>query len=799
MRIPLNWLKEFVEINCSPEELAEKLTMTGLEVEEILEPYNYLKKVIIGKVESVSPHPQAKKLSLCSVSTGNATYNVVCGAPNVKKGIKAPLAIPGCLLPSGQEVKAIKIRGIISEGMLCSQKELGVGEDHSGIWILPDDFPLGINLAKALLLDDTVFEIAITPNRGDCLSILGIAREIAAILRLKLNYPQYEIKETGISIDKEFKVTIENPEHCFRYVARLIRNVKIKPSPLWMQARLLLAGLRPINNIVDITNYVMLEYGQPLHAFDAKKINEKHIIVRLAKPNEKLITLDGKEQMLKETDLLICDKNGPIALAGIMGGMNSEISSETTDVLLESAYFHPITIRRTAKRLNIITESSYRFEREVDPEGTYLAAQRAAYFMQELAEGNVAKGTIDVYPSPKYPPVVNIRISKVKEVLGAKISKKEIMEILKALKVNIKDKGEILEVMPPSYRHDLEREIDFIEEIARLYGYEKIPSTMPILSLEARPIPLYQRWREKIKDILCGLGWHEIITYAFIDPKVFDKLRLPNDSYLRKTIKLLNPLTSDRAVMRTTLLPGLLEACDINQRQRIYHFRLFELGKVFFDIGKDLPKESYHLGGILSGYHFDPSWHFRLESADFYDLKGAVESLIEAIGLKNVRFEPADLPYLHPANATWINSNNEKIGYLGEIHPEVKEAWDLKRTAFIFELDLEKVFQLIEREKQFKPLPKYPSSERDVSLVVPEDFSAQKINDFVLNLKIPEIEDIFLIDVYQGPPLEKEKKSLTFRLIYRAFDHTLTDEEVDKLHNNIVQSIIKQFKINVRQ
>jgi len=801
MRVPLNWLREFVDITCSASELAEMLTMAGLEVEEVEQPFSYLKKVIVVRIDTIKPHPHADKLKICVVTTGERTYEIVCGAPNLQEGALAPLALPGCELSSGIVVKEAEIRGIKSPGMLCSQKELGLGEDHSGIWLLTEDFNLGETLARALHLDDTVLDIAITPNRGDCLSVLGVAREVAAITRQKIHYPTFTVEEAGEPIFSHFRVTIKQREHCYRYIARLIRGIKIQPSPWWLQAKLLLAGLRPINNIVDITNYVMLEYGQPLHAFDAAKIAEGHIIVRLGHPGEKLITLDGKERFLQDTDLLICDANGPIALAGVMGGLNSEITPETKDVLLESAYFNPTTIRRTAKRLNVSTESSYRFEREVDPEGTFKAAQRACFFIQTLAEGTVAPGIIDEYPKPQHPVAIFVRVPRVQQVLGMAIEKEQIVDILQSLQIEVKEVEDKLEVTPPSFRHDLTREVDFIEEIARLCGYEKIPASAPLLPLQAKALSFHQIWRTRIKDILSGLGWHEIITYAFIDPKSFDKLNLPPEHSLRQVIKLLNPLTADRAVMRSTLVPGLLEACSYNHHQRIYHLRIFELGKVFKQIPDAvLPKESYKLGGILSGYHFDFSWHFHTEQADFYDIKGVVEALLQALGINDISYVyQNDIPYLNPANSAYIIKKDECLGYLGEIHSEVKEAWDLKRSAFLFELDLETVFNLIPKQKQFRPLPKFPSTERDVALVAPEEFAAQVVKDFVTALEVPYLENIEVIDVYQGAPIETGKKSLTYRLTYRAPDRTLTDVEVDKLHKDIVEKILKHFKIEVRQ
>ncbi len=800
MRVPIRWLKDFVDFSYSVQELAERLTMVGLEVEEILTPFSYLKDVFIGQIKEIAPHPNADKLRICRVSLGQSEIKVVCGAPNIKEGMFVPLALEGCELPSGIKVKKARIREIESPGMLCSQKELGLGEDHSGIWSLSSELPLGMPLNKALGLDDVVLEVSITPNRGDCLSILGIAREVAALTGGGIRLPQVEISEIDGDIKQEFKVAIEAPDHCYRYIGRLIKDITIVPSPWWMQARLLLSGLRPINNVVDITNYVMLEYGQPLHAFDAEKIAQKHVIVRLARQGEEICTLDGKRHKLSQDDLLICDAKTPIALAGIMGGYESEITPQTKDVFLESAYFNPITIRKTAKRLGISTESSYRFEREVDPEGTYNAVQRATHLIQTLAQGKVVSGMIDNYPRPYCPKKIALRLPRINQILGVKLEKEVVKGILSNLQIEIREREDTLEVTPPSYRHDLEREIDFIEEIARIYGYDKIEPSFPLVPLKGKQVPSHQKWREQIKDFMVGLGWHEIITYAFIDPKSLDKLLLPQGHEMRRVVRLLNPLTADRSVMRSSLIPGLLDACVYNQHQQINHLRLFELGKVFLDRGEELPEERYKIGGILSGYHYDPSWHFNpLGAADFFDVKGHLEGLFRLIGIRNFSCVPCnDIPYLNPTKAAYILQGNLKIGYVGELQAEVQAHWDLKSPAYVFELDITELLRCIPKQRQFESLPKFPFTFRDASFIVPLRCTAQAIKDFVSSLKVPFLEELEVIDVYQGNEVPEGTRSLTYRFIYRAPDRTLKDKEVEKIHRNIVNKIVKKFQIKVR-
>jgi len=800
MKVPLNWLKEYVDIEISVEKLADLLTMAGLEVEEIIYPFSYLDKVVTGRIQKIRPHPNADKLKICVIDTGKNHYDVVCGAPNIKEGLIIPLVLPGSILPSGLEVSSIQIRGVDSWGMLCSEKELGLGDDHSGIYILPE-LPLGKSLNTILGLDDAVLDMAITPNRGDCLSILGIAREVAALTNKKINYPQYKIVEEGEPIFKDVKVTIKDPDHCFRYVARLIRGVKIGPSPWWLRARLMLAGIRSINNIVDITNYVMLEYGQPLHAFDLARIAERHIIVRLSEKNETIATLDGIERVLNKGDLLICDGQAPVALAGIMGGIDSQITSTTENILLESAYFNPITIRRTAKRLNITTESSFRFEREVDPEGIIKAAHHSAYLMQVLADGKVSPGVIDNYPTPRKGVSIYLRTEKVSQILGINLEKQTIHSYLSALGIEIEEsRDNIFKVIPPIYRHDLNTEVDLIEEIARLHGYEKIPFDLPMVSLQGLPLSPEIEFREKVKEILRGLGFCEVINYAFMDPSSLDRLRLSKEHPLRQAVALFNPLTEEKSLMRTFLIPGLLETLSYNQRQGVFNLRLFETGKVFLPTeGKLLPKEVCKIAGISAGERFLPSCHFGPEPVDFYDSKGEIEELLTQLNIGETEFVlQKEIPYLKKNASVYLIKDKEILGYLGEIHPDVKDALDLKTSAFIFEIDLNALMKF-SSETKFIPLPKFPATERDISIIVPKVFSAKAVLDLVKDMQLEYIENIWLFDIYQGPPIEPDKKSLAYRIVYRAKDRTLRDEEVNTMHNYIVNHILENFHVELRQ
>ena len=802
MKVSLNWIKDFVEIQIGLKELLDLLTMAGLEVEEAVSIGEGFEKVVVAEIQSVRRHPNADRLSLVEVITHRGNLSIVCGATNIKAGQKVPLALVGARLPNGIEIKKSKIRGISSEGMLCSETELGLGKDASGIMILPPHVPLGVDLAEALGLKDTVLDISITPNRPDCLCVIGVAREIAALTHQKLKSPLLSLSDWGEEIHQKTSVTILDPDLCPRYVARMIEEVKIGPSPHWMGNRLEKVGIRSINNVVDVTNYVMMEYGQPLHAFDFDLLEEGRIVVRRAKEGEEFITLDGVKRTMDGEMLMICDGVKPVAIAGVMGGLNSEIKEDTGRVLLESAYFDPAGNRKTSKKLGLETEAAYRFGRGIDYGGCLSAADRATQLIQELAGGRVVEGVVDVYPVPIKPRPIRLRVRKIHQVLGTEVSARQAAEYLENLGLNVQGEDEdILAVTPPSFRGDLEREIDLIEEVSRLDGYERIPTTLP----KGPPSPV-ERSKEflaerKVVDTLIVHGYHEVITYSFTSPSSWDTIGLPPDDPRRQHLRILNPLTEDFSVMRTTLIPGLMETARYNVSWKNSNLKLFELKKVFLpQEGERLPMEAKILAGLAMGFDRDPHWTSPARAVDFYDIKGCMEDILDALMIKGMRFNRAgDIPYLHPGKASRVVAEQEILGVFGEVHPEVLEHYEIHGKVYLFEMDFDKMVKQARDEKRFQLLPKFPGVYRDLSVVVDKSLETERVAEAVLNFRQPFVEEVTLFDLYQGPPVPEGKKGVSYRIRYRANDRTLTDEEVNQYHEQIFARLKEAFQIELRQ
>jgi len=795
MRLSLAWLKEFVEVTVPPAELAERLTMAGLEVEAVETVGPDFSGVVVGKVLRVEPHPQAERLVVTEVTDGRRDYRVVCGAPNVRAGGIYPFAPPGATLSGGRVLAAATIRGVLSEGMLLAEDELGLSEDHSVIMELPEDLPLGRDLAEALGLSDVVLEVAVTPNRPDCLSILGLAREVAALLGRPLRLPPVEVPETGEPIEAVAKVTILDPVHCPRYAARLVEEVTVKPSPFWLRRRLALSGLRAINNLVDVTNYVLLEQGQPLHAFDFDRLAGGEIVVRLARPQEKtFLTLDGQERPLTPDTLLICDREEPVALAGVMGGLASEVTPGTRRVLIESAYFHPPGIRRTSKRLGLSTEASYRFERGVDPDGVIRALERAAALMAELAGGRVRRGRLDVYPTPIARPRLRLRLSRTNQILGTSLGTEEVEEALKALHLPVVALDqENLVVQVPSHRGDLEREIDLIEEVARLKGYEAIPVTLPGGSTAVPGAPPEVQVRQSLRRLLVGMGFFEAVTYSF-QPERLWRLLPPESEPLR----LANPLSEEQAVMRTSLVPGLLEAVKKNVQRQAARVRLFEIAPSFHPVpGEELPRERLWAVGVLYGTREEESWHGTAQAVDFFDVKGVVENLLEGLGIPEAEYTPAGIPpYLR--YGARVAAGGRDLGFLGEVGAEILEALDLEEPVFVFQLEVAALASLAQRFPLYIPLPRYPAVYRDVALVVDKSVPAAAVAAALYRLGRPWLEEARLFDVYAGEQIPPGKRSLAFHLVYRDPGRTLTDEAVDRHHRKLVAELARELGAELR-
>jgi len=800
MRLSLNWLADFVDLTVPAPVLAEKLTMAGLEVEAVEEVPPDFSGVVVGRVAGVYPHPQADRLRLAEVAVGSRTYRVVCGAPNLQAGCLYPFAPPGARISQGREVKAAQLRGVVSEGMLLAEDELGLSPDHSGLMEIPQDLPEGRDLAEALNLADVVLEVAVTPNRPDCLSVLGLAREVAALLEVPLRHPEVKVAGAARKASQEARVTILDPVGCPRYAARLVVDLTVQPSPFWLRRRLQAAGLRPINNLVDVTNYVLLEFGQPMHAFDFRHLRGGEIVVRRPSPGELaaggFTTLDGQTRPLDEATLLICDAEKPVALAGIMGGLDSEVTEATRRVLIESAYFHPATIRRTAKRLSLSTEASYRFERGVDPDGVIHALERATQLMCLVGGGQALAGRLDEYPQPIHRPRLTLRASRANQVLGTDFSREEMVSLLTRLHLPTRvQEGDALEVQVPPFRGDLEREIDLIEEIARLAGFDKIPVTLPRGAVAAaRPGP-EERLQGDAKQLLLGLGFFEVITYAFQSERVERMLgEAPPGAGL---LRLANPLSEEQAVMRTSLVPGLLEALRKNTLQQVLDVRLFELSKVFLPVpGASLPQEEHWLAGVMCGAREEPSWLAAKETVDFFDLKGVVETLLDGLLVPEVGFLGEDLPpYL--LRGARVYSRYQELGVLGELRPEIAEVLDLKGSVLVFDLKFSSLAQ-VAAPPLFTPLPRYPAAYRDIALVLPAAVPAARVAQALYQHGRPWLVEARLFDVYVGDPIPPGKRSLAFRLSYRDPERTLTDDLVNRHHQALIEALAQELGAELR-
>lgn len=820
MRVPLSWLKEYVDIgDITVDELAERLTLAGLEVVGIERIGDWWDrdKIFVGQIVRVDPHPNADRLTLPTVEYGGPEpITVVTGAPNIRvgdAGQKVALALAGAVLIDGYSedrrkttLKPTKIRGVRSAGMVCSERELGLSDSHEGILILPDDAPVGMPLAD--YLGDVVLDLDLTPNLARCFSMIGVAREVAALLGRPLKVEEPTMEATGPSIEGQIDLEIADPDLCARYTAALIKGVKIGPSPWWMQRRLTLAGMRPINNIVDITNYVMLEWGQPLHAFDYHalrprpgKAHPPAIIVRRARPGEKMTTLDGVERQLTEDMLLICDGAGPVAIAGVMGGLESEVTDQTTDILLESANFDAINNRRTAQALRMSTEASARFGRGIAPSMTVRAARRAAQLMRELAGGEIAQGLADLYPRPQETVVVTFTTAEVERILGVHMSVDEIVDILRRLEFQCRVEGETIHATVPDHRLDVRIPADIMEELARVYGYDRIPST-----LLADELPPQRRFHqleteEFIRDVLVGCGLQEVITYSLTSLEVEGRLYPEGESPRPEDfIRLANPLSSEREYLRRSLKASLLSTTASNLRHTP-QVSIFEIAAVFEPApGELLPREPMRLAVAMAGPRQPLAWHTPApENMDFFDLKGVVEVLMERLGLDEVTYEPArEMPFL-PGRAAVVRIGEETAGVFGEVHPLVKERFELPAAPVcLAEFDLDLLVRLAKRTPYVESLPRYPGVAEDIAVVVDREVPAEQVRKAIMEAGAPLLRRAYLFDVYQGPQIPENKKSLAFSLLYQAPDRTLTDEEVRKYHQRIVQHLEKTLGATLR-
>ena len=797
MNVSIKWLKEYVDFDLSPEGLAERLLMLGMEIESIKQLGEGLDRVVVGRINTVDKHPKADKLVLCNVDVGaGADAQIVCGAPNAREGLIAPVALIGAELPNGLTIKRAKIRGEESGGMLCSEQELAISEEASGLMELPDDMQIGAPIVEALGLDDVVLELEITPNRPDCLSMIGVAREISVAAGNPLKLPEVNVQQGTADIHNLTSVTIEAPDLCPRYAARVIQGVKIAPSPTWLQRRLEALGIGTINNIVDITNYVLMEYGHPLHAFDYHRLAENRIVVRRAEPGEKLKTIDAEERELTPDMLVIADAENPVALAGVMGGFDSEITDQTVDVLLESAYFHPPSIRKTSKDLGMHTEASHRFERGADPEGVIPALNRAAQLIVEIAGGEICSGIVDAYPGKRGATNIKLRPERANFILGTEISENEMRDILTRLGFIVSD---AFEVTTPSFRPDVSEEIDLVEEIARVYGFDNIPTTLPRGDIPIPKVDPKENLRERVKTYLLQCGMMEAMNYAFYHPDVFDRIRLESTDPLRQAVQIANPLTEDQSIMRTTLLPSLLANAQRNRNHQINDVQFFECSKVFIPNGTgEYPNEPERVAGIIAGNLGAGVYGDPLRPADFFDIKGVVEGMIDRCGISDYTIVHTDHPAFHPGRRAEVRIEDKALCVFGEAHPEVLENYDLPHKAYLFELNFERLVSRVEPTKQFETIPIYPSVNRDLAIVLDADTPASRPTEIIKSAGGELVSALHLFDVYTGEQVPQGKKSLAFAIEYRSAAETLTDEIVDRVHGAILEQLERELGATLR-
>ncbi|KEF39539.1 phenylalanyl-tRNA synthetase beta subunit [Schinkia azotoformans MEV2011] len=802
MLVSYNWLKDYVDINdVSAEELAEKITKAGIEVEQVEVLNKGIEGVVVGHVLECSKHPEADKLNICQVDLGEEEpKQIICGAPNVAAGQKVIVAKIGAVLPGNFKIKKAKLRGEASNGMICSLQELGIEtkfvpkEYATGIFVFPFEVEVGSDPLEYLNLNDKVLELSLTPNRSDALSMLGVAYEVAAILSREVKLPKPVINEVKEKAADYIKITIDAKEDCPYYAARVVKGVKIGPSPLWMQMRLMAAGIRPINNVVDITNYILIEYGQPLHAFDYDRLGSKEILVRRAKQDEKFVTLDDQERTLKDDQLVITNGTEPIALAGVMGGANSEVHDGTVNVLIEAAVFKGLTVRKASKDHGLRSEASARFEKGIDPERTKEAGDRAAALMAELAGGEVLEGVVAADYLQSTAVKVSVSTERINQVLGTSITTEEVANIFTRLQFDFTEENGNFTVTAPSRRRDIVIPEDLIEEVARLYGYDFIPTTLPVGDSTPGKLSQYQQKRRKVRKFLEGAGLSEAVTYSLTSS---ERAMLYKDDTTKATpIRLSMPMSEERSTLRLSLVPHLLEAVAHNNARQLDDVALYEIGKVYLiedKIDNEQPNERENLAGAITGLWHSHSWQGEKKAVDFFVAKGILEGLFDVLGLnERITFEQGGKDGLHPGRTAIIKLDGDYIGFVGQVHPDEQKALDLDPT-YVYELNLEKLLRAEVKAIKYEAIPRYPSITRDIALVVDDSVIAGNVEEVIKEAGGPLLKEVSIFDLYQGEHLEKGKKSLAFSLRYFDPEKTLTDEEVSKAHEKVLQAVAEKL------
>jgi len=803
MFVSYKWLSEYIDLSdISAEELADKITKSGIEVESVEVLNKEIINVVIGHVLEREQHPNADKLSKCLVDIGEEEpVQIICGAPNVDKGQKVAVAKVGAVLPGNFKIKKAKLRGEVSHGMICSLQELGIEgklvpkEYADGIFVFPSDAKVGRDAIEQLNLDDKVLELGLTPNRSDCLSMLGVAYEVAAILNKEVKLPEMNLKTSDEKASEYISVKVEAIEDNPLYAARVIKNVNITPSPLWLQTRLMAAGIRPHNNVVDITNFVLLEYGQPLHAFDYDRLQSKEILVRRANDGEIIVTLDDQKRELTSDHLVITNGKEPVALAGVMGGANSEVHEGTTTVLLESAYFDGKRIRKASKDHGLRSEASVRFEKGIDPNRVKQALDRAAQLIEELAGGEVLEGVVEVNELKAEPKTVTISQEKINRVLGTNIEINQIKEIFTRLQFEAVEENGLFTVTIPTRRQDISIEEDLVEEVARLYGYDHIPSTLPIAPQTPGRLTAYQEKRRKVRQYLEGSGLYQAITYSLTSEKKAAQFAIENSPLTRLAL----PMSEDRSVLRLSLIPHLIEVLKYNNARQIDNLAVYEIGSVFISQNEnEKPMEKERLAGALNGMWVEHLWQGEKKKVDFFVVKGILEGLFDLLGLSNeILFKQAKRDGMHPGRTAEIYLQDELIGYVGQLHPTVQKENDLSET-YVFELSLVDLLNQEIADVVYKQIPRYPSITRDIALVVDKDVTASLLKQAIVEAGGALLKEVSLFDVYEGEHLESGKKSVAFSLRYFDPERTLTDEEVTKAHENVIEKVGTLFGATLR-
>lgn len=808
MRASIKWLKDYVEFSQTPEELAEMMTMAGLEVDAIEYPGREIEKVVTGRLTDVSPHPNADRLLVCKVDTGGERLTICTGATNVKAGDLVPVALVGARLPNGVEIGATNFRGVDSQGMLCSADELVTDskilppDAKEGILILPADTPVGVDPRPFLGLDDVVLEFGLTPNRADCFSVIGLAREVAALTGGTLKKPMLSLREEGEGKAAALtSVAIEDISLCPRFTARILKDIKIGPSPLWLQHRIQAAGMRPINNVVDVTNFVMLEMGMPMHAYDYNLLAKHSITVRRANPGERLTTLDGTKRELSPDMLVIADAVQAVGIAGVMGGLATEVTARTQTVLLEAASFNGASIRRTSRALGLRSEASGRFERGIDTANLIRALDRAAKLLEDMDACKVCPGVVDNYPGVQLPHQVRFVPEKINAYLGIDVPVAKMAEMLRRLDFDVEIQKDKVQVTVPTWRGDVTREADISEEIARLYGYDNIPSTLP----DGKVVRGEQRYATTIadytRDSLSANGFSEIVTYSFAHPAVYDKLGVPAGDELRRGIPIMNPITDEFPELRTTLMGGVLQTVAANLARKNDDLAIYELSSVYRPAGlplTELPAEPLMLCGALCGKRFEPAWNQPRDAVDFYDIKGAVEELLAKLGIAGYEVRAGEYLAMHPGKTALFVKEGEILGAAGELHPGVQDAFGLNRKVYLFELDFERLVHHAALISRYRQLPKFPAISRDLAIILPETVPAAAVSEAIREAGGELLAEVRLFDVYTGDPVPPGARSLAYSLIFRSAGRTLTDDEVEEHHRAIVAHLDNKMGAKLR-